>query len=112
MRARVRCGAMTSVSDVNASKLKFSVDSILGNNESSSPVQQEVPRAQEPPCAGCVAALYRCCRDEPPLLQLPLSVPYAHLHPALRPTTGTSDFYQFFRRPNVQNVSDITDICE
>ncbi|KPI92584.1 H2.0-like homeobox protein [Papilio xuthus] len=83
---------MTSISsDVNTSKLKFSVDSILGNNESisssgSGPVA-ECARAQEPPCAGCVAALYRCCRDEPPLLQLPLSVPYAHLHPALRPTT-------------------------
>ncbi|CAH2041470.1 unnamed protein product, partial [Iphiclides podalirius] len=81
---------MTSVSsDVNATKLKFSVDSILGNNDASRADAQpsEAPRSQEPPCAGCVAALYRCCRDEPPLLQLPLSVPYAHLHPALRPTT-------------------------
>lgn len=80
---------MTSVSgDVNASKLKFSVDSILGNNETSSSVQVSENRSQEPPCAGCVAALYRCCRDEPPLLQLQLPLPYAHLHPALRPTSG------------------------
>ncbi|KAF9794587.1 hypothetical protein SFRURICE_018650 [Spodoptera frugiperda] len=82
---------MTSLnSDVNSvTKLKFSVDSILGNNDShhsSTPVT-EVSRSQEPPCAGCVAALYRCCRDEPPLLQLPLPLPYTHLHPALRPTT-------------------------
>lgn len=81
---------MTSLSDNN--KLKFSVESILGtNNESSSknePSGQAV-RAQDPPCAGCVAALYRCCRDEPsPLMQMPLALPYAHLHPALRPTTG------------------------
>lgn len=79
---------MTSLSgDVNTNKLKFSVDSILGNNVSNSSIT-EIPRPQEPPCAGCVAALYRCCRDEPPLLQLPLPLPYAHLHPALRPTTG------------------------
>ncbi|XP_023941353.1 homeobox protein DBX1-B-like [Bicyclus anynana] len=83
---------MTSVSgDVTTSKLKFSVDSILGNNDrmtdrnESSAVEV---RAQEPPCAGCVAALYRCCRDEPPLLQLQLPLPYAHLHPALRPTSA------------------------
>ncbi|KAG6441003.1 homeobox protein DBX1-B [Manduca sexta] len=78
---------MTSLSgDVN--KLKFSVDSILGNHESTnSSSVPEVVRPQEPPCAGCVAALYRCCRDEPPLLQLPLPLPYTHLHPALRPTT-------------------------
>ncbi|CAH0625420.1 unnamed protein product [Chrysodeixis includens] len=76
---------MTSLNgevNVNVSKLKFSVDSILGNNDSP---RSEV--RQEPPCAGCVAALYRCCRDEPPLLQLPLPLPYTHLHPALRPTT-------------------------
>ncbi|XP_034832587.1 homeobox protein DBX1-B-like isoform X1 [Maniola hyperantus] len=79
---------MTSISgDVNTSKLKFSVDSILGNNETSSSAPIE-NRAQEPPCAGCVAALYRCCRDEPPLLQLQLPLPYAHLHPALRPTSA------------------------
>ncbi|XP_072929279.1 homeobox protein DBX1-B-like [Epargyreus clarus] len=79
---------MTSVSgDLNTGhKLKFSVDSILGNNEQSNACIPE-PRVQEPPCAGCVAALYRCCRDEPPLLQLQLPLPYAHLHPALRPTT-------------------------
>ncbi|KOB76012.1 Uroporphyrin-III C-methyltransferase [Operophtera brumata] len=66
------------------SKLKFSVDSILGIAPES-PVSEEA-RPLEPPCAGCVAALYRCCRDEPLLpLQLPLS--YTHLHPALRPTT-------------------------
>ncbi|CAG4962000.1 homeobox protein DBX1-B-like [Colias croceus] len=77
---------MTSVnSEVNSSKLKFSVDSILGNNDSSAQVSETRP--QEPPCAGCVAALYRCCRDEPSLLQLQLPLPYAHLHPALRPTT-------------------------
>lgn len=80
---------MTSVSgDVNASKLKFSVDSILGNNDTSSSNHVPEPQSQEPPCAGCVAALYRCCRDEPPLLQLQLPLPYAHLHPALRPTSG------------------------
>lgn len=79
---------MTSISgDVNTSKIKFSVDRILGNSESSSGASTE-NRAQEPPCAGCVAALYRCCRDEPPLLQLQLPLPYAHLHPALRPTSG------------------------
>nr|XP_004928405.1 homeobox protein DBX1-B [Bombyx mori] len=80
---------MTSLnSDVNTNKLKFSVDSILGNNEkSNSNSSAELQRQQEPPCAGCVAALYRCCRDEPPLLQLPLPIPYTHLHPALRPTT-------------------------
>ncbi|CAH2259000.1 jg12600 [Pararge aegeria aegeria] len=79
---------MTSISgDVNTSKLKFSVDSILGNNDTSSSAPVDM-RAQEPPCAGCVAALYRCCRDEPPLLQLQLPLPYAHLHPALRPTSA------------------------
>ncbi|XP_049875529.1 H2.0-like homeobox protein isoform X2 [Pectinophora gossypiella] len=65
-------------------KLKFSVESILGSSESKSSAQAS--RQGEPPCAGCVAALYRCCRDEP-LLQLPLPLSYAHLHPALRPTT-------------------------
>lgn len=76
-----------SFSEVKTSKLKFSVDSILGNTASPvRPVTEEV-RPQEPPCAGCVAALYRCCRDEP-LLQLPLPLSYTHLHPALRPTTG------------------------
>lgn len=81
---------MTSLSDNN--KLKFSVESILGTNNESSTKNEaigQVIRAQDPPCAGCVAALYRCCRDEPsPLLQMPLALPYAHLHPALRPTTG------------------------
>ncbi|CAG9583179.1 unnamed protein product [Danaus chrysippus] len=82
-------GVMTSVSgDVNKSKLKFSVDSILGNNESRQDDSVSEVRGQEPPCAGCVAALYRCCRDEPPLLQLQLPLPYAHLHPALRPTSA------------------------
>lgn len=79
---------MTSVSG-EVTKLKFSVESILrGDGESA----RGEARAQEPPCAGCVAALYRCCGDEP-LLPLPLPLPYAHLHPALRPTTGklTSD---------------------
>ncbi|XP_041981338.1 H2.0-like homeobox protein [Aricia agestis] len=76
---------MTSVnSDVNTSKIKFSVDSILGTND---PPPAAEPRS-EPPCAGCVAALYRCCREEPPLLQLQLPMPYAHLHPALRPTSA------------------------
>lgn len=84
---RRRSRDMTSLSEVNSSKLKFSVESILGNDNSVSPAP-EPPRQQEPPCAGCVAALYRCCRDEPPLLQLPLPLPYSHLHPALRPTTG------------------------
>ncbi|XP_059062587.1 homeobox protein DBX1-B [Achroia grisella] len=80
------CG-MTSLSgEVNSTKLKFSVESILSNENRSATVV-EPPRQQEPPCAGCVAALYRCCRDEPPLLQLPLTLPYTHLHPALRPTT-------------------------
>ncbi|XP_050344017.1 homeobox protein DBX1-B-like [Nymphalis io] len=80
---------MTSVSgDVNTSKLKFSVDSILGNNATSPSAHVSEARTQEPPCAGCVAALYRCCRDEPPLLQLQLPLPYAHLHPALRPTSA------------------------
>ncbi|PZC75340.1 hypothetical protein B5X24_HaOG206435 [Helicoverpa armigera] len=81
---------MTSLSgDVTSvTKLKFSVDSILGNNDGDrASGVTEVGRTQEPPCAGCVAALYRCCRDEPPLLQLPLPLPYSHLHPALRPTT-------------------------
>jgi hypothetical protein len=78
---------MTSLSEVSSSKLKFSVESILGRTEEAESVG-EVTRGQEPPCAGCVAALYRCCRDEPPLLQLPLPMPYSHLHPALRPTTG------------------------
>lgn len=91
---------MTSLNgDVNSvTKLKFSVDSILGNNDShrSSPAVTEVARSQEPPCAGCVAALYRCCRDEPPLLQLPLPLPYTHLHPALRPTTGKLILYLAF----------------
>lgn len=73
-----------SYSEMNTSKLKFSVDSILGNNDAS-PVDEARP--QEPPCAGCVAALYRCCRDEP-MLQLRLPLSYSHLHPALRPTTG------------------------
>ncbi|KAL0878519.1 hypothetical protein ABMA27_003608 [Loxostege sticticalis] len=79
---------MTSLSgEVNTSKLKFSVESILGNSPGSdSRVTNEPPRSQEPPCAGCVAALYRCCGDEP-MLPLPLPLPYAHLHPALRPTT-------------------------
>ncbi|KAM3962024.1 LOW QUALITY PROTEIN: homeodomain protein 2.0 [Aphomia sociella] len=77
---------MTSLSgEVNTTKLKFSVESILSNDSTSGTVVE--PRHQEPPCAGCVAALYRCCRDEPPLLQLPLPLPYTHLHPALRPTT-------------------------
>lgn len=82
---------MTSLNgDINSvNKLKFSVDSILGlDSNRSSGAMTEVARSQEPPCAGCVAALYRCCRDEPPLLQLPLPLPYTHLHPALRPTTG------------------------
>lgn len=80
---------MTSLSDSN--KLKFSVESILGTNNESSSKNEAIShvRPQDPPCAGCVAALYRCCRDEPsPLLQMPLALPYAHLHPALRPTTG------------------------
>lgn len=72
-----------SVSEVNTSKLKFSVDSILGIDVD----RKEETRPQEPPCAGCVAALYRCCRDEP-MLQMPLPLSYTHLHPALRPTTG------------------------
>ncbi|VVC94420.1 unnamed protein product [Leptidea sinapis] len=77
---------MTSVnSEVTSTKLKFSVDSILGNEIGAR--QGTEARPQEPPCAGCVAALYRCCRDEPSLLPLQLSMPYAHLHPALRPTT-------------------------
>lgn len=82
---------MTSLSgEVNASKLKFSVASILGINDASSVNSEtKAARAQDPPCAGCVAALYRCCRDEPSLLQLPLPMPYTHLHPALRPTTGS-----------------------
>ncbi|KAJ2951823.1 hypothetical protein O0L34_g13986 [Tuta absoluta] len=68
-------------------KLKFSVESIL-SVEHKPPVScAQPPRPHEPPCAGCVAALYRCCRDEPPLLQLPLQLHYSHLHPALRPTT-------------------------
>ncbi|XP_022112379.1 H2.0-like homeobox protein [Pieris rapae] len=74
---------MTSLNSEQSTKLKFSVDSILGNNEST---QVSEARPQEPPCSGCVAALYRCCRDEP-LLQLQLPLPYAHLHPALRPTS-------------------------
>ncbi|CAG9788047.1 unnamed protein product [Diatraea saccharalis] len=82
---------MTSLSgDVGSSKLKFSVESILGTSDGSnnvSVVVSEPSSRHEPPCAGCVAALYRCCRDEPPLLQLPLPLPYSHLHPALRPTT-------------------------
>lgn len=79
---------MTSLSDV-PNKLKFSVESILRKDKQDhkESVKPEA-RAQEPPCAGCVAALYRCCRDEPPVLQLPLSLAYTHLHPALRPTTG------------------------
>lgn len=79
---------MTSLSSevpVNTSKLKFSVESILGTKEIKAVAPEA--RVQEPPCAGCVAALYRCCRDEP-MLQLPLPFPYNHLHPALRPTTG------------------------
>ncbi|XP_013191529.2 homeobox protein DBX1-B [Amyelois transitella] len=74
---------MTSLnSEQSSNKLKFSVESILANDSVSVSESR-----QEPPCAGCVAALYRCCRDEPPLLQLPLPLPYSHLHPALRPTT-------------------------
>ncbi|XP_031766905.1 homeobox protein DBX1-B-like [Galleria mellonella] len=77
---------MTSLSgEVNSTKLKFSVESILSNENRSASVVE--PPRQEPPCAGCVAALYRCCRDEPPILQLPLPLSYTHLHPALRPTT-------------------------
>lgn len=84
------CEGMTSsVNSEQSTKLKFSVDSILGNNEST---QVSETRPQEPPCSGCVAALYRCCRDEP-LLQLQLPLPYAHLHPALRPNSGA--FYLF-----------------
>ncbi|KAJ0176147.1 hypothetical protein K1T71_008321 [Dendrolimus kikuchii] len=80
---------MTSLSgEITTNKLKFSVDSILGNNDSrTSPSLSEAPRPQEPPCVGCVAALYRCCRDDPPMLHLPLPLPYTHLHPALRPNT-------------------------
>ncbi|RVE44569.1 hypothetical protein evm_010784 [Chilo suppressalis] len=82
---------MTSFSsEVGSSKLKFSVESILATsseNISGSNVNVSEMSRHEPPCAGCVAALYRCCRDEPPLLQLPLPLPYSHLHPALRPTT-------------------------
>lgn len=77
--------SLSSEAPVNTSKLKFSVDSILGTKETKAVAP--AARAQEPPCAGCVAALYRCCRDEP-MLQLPLPFPYTHLHPALRPTTG------------------------
>lgn len=77
---------MTSVNSENSTKLKFSVDSILGNDETTGARVSEA-RPLEPPCSGCVAALYRCCRDEP-LLQLQLPLQYTHLHPALRPTTG------------------------
>ncbi|XP_047997755.1 H2.0-like homeobox protein [Leguminivora glycinivorella] len=77
---------MTSLSDVSSSnKLKFSVESILSKDKEVTRPEAHAP--SEPPCAGCVAALYRCCRDEPPVLQLPLSLAYTHLHPALRPTT-------------------------
>ncbi|KAL4719647.1 hypothetical protein ACJJTC_014566, partial [Scirpophaga incertulas] len=81
---------MTTISEVSPGKLKFSVERILGTNEYKDSVMSASTgesRSQEPPCAGCVAALYRCCRDEPPLLQIPLPIPYTHLHPALRPTT-------------------------
>lgn len=89
---------MTSFSgDVNSSKLKFSVESILSKNERTSDSPVSDTRVQEPPCAGCVAALYRCCRDEPPLLQLQLPLPYSHLHPALRPTSGTVLFTVFMK---------------
>lgn len=77
---------MTSLGEVSSSnKLKFSVESILSKDKEVSKPEPRAPA--EPPCAGCVAALYRCCRDEPPVLQLPLSLAYTHLHPALRPTT-------------------------
>lgn len=78
------------VSGQTSSKLKFSVERILSSEPSNGNVNAEglTRIREEPPCAGCVAALYRCCRDEPPLLPLPLSMSYTHLHPALRPTTG------------------------
>ncbi|GBP34928.1 hypothetical protein EVAR_26519_1 [Eumeta japonica] len=79
---------MTSVSN-DSSKLKFSVERILSaSGVGSECVKSEAGGARdEAPCAGCVAALYRCCRDEP-VLPVPLPLAYTHFHPALRPTTG------------------------
>lgn len=75
---------MTSLGkDQITSKLKFSVESILSPDSKN---DNESKSREEPPCVGCVAALYRCCRDEP-YLSLPLQLSYTHLHPALRPTT-------------------------
>lgn len=80
------------------SKLKFSVESILSlePKKESLEIDRSEKGRDEPPCAGCVTALYRCCREGSPFLPLPLPLSYTHLHPALRPTTGRHSFKELF----------------
>lgn len=96
---------MTSFSGGGSTnKLKFSVESILSlePKKESIDIDRSEKNREEPPCAGCVTALYRCCRDESAFLPLPIPLSYTHLHPALRPTTGWYSFYNILPfRPRI-----------